>query len=179
MAGEPVAVGSPVDRSVVLRLSRGGGGVSVFVRGSCSSSSDDSKEKKGEACALGLVVLSGVLGEIVESVLVLVGCADCRGERSGSEVEVGCFREDRAKGIMGLSMIGVTRECGEASIEGCTQCAIADVEIEDKTAVAILSAGVEEVAEVAGVIAILNSVVVEAATVLAVEELVFEALAEV
>ena len=110
MAGEPVAVGSPVDRSVVLRLSRGGGGVSVFVRGSCSSSSDDSKEKKGKACALGLVVLSGVLGEIVESVLVLVGCADCRGERAGSEVEVGCFREDKAEsiGVVGGRAIVVT-----------------------------------------------------------------------
>jgi hypothetical protein len=110
VAGELVAVGSPVDRSVVLRLSRGGGGVSVFVRGSCSSSSDDSKEKKGEACALGLVVLSGVLGEIVESVLVLVRCADCRGERAGSEVEVGCFREDKAEsiGVVGGRAIVVT-----------------------------------------------------------------------
>ena len=110
MAGEPVAVGSPVDRSVVLRLSRGGGGVSVFVRGSCSSSSDDSNEKKGEACALGLVVLSGVLGEIVESVLVIVGCADCRGERAGSDVEVGWFREDKAEsiGVVGGRAIVVT-----------------------------------------------------------------------
>ena len=99
MTGEPVAVGLPVDRSVVLGLSRGGGGVSVFVRGSCSSSSEASNEKKGEACALGLIVLSGVFGEIVESVLVIVGCADCRGEGVGSEVEVGCFREDRAEGI--------------------------------------------------------------------------------
>jgi hypothetical protein len=107
VAGEPVTVGSPVDRLVVLGLSRGGVGVSVFVRGSCSSLSEDSKEKKVEVCALGLVVLSGVLGEIVESVLVIVGCADCRGEGAGSEVEVGCFREDRAEGIMGLLMIGV------------------------------------------------------------------------
>jgi hypothetical protein len=48
---------------------------------------------------LGLIVLSGVFGEIVESVFVIVGCADCRGEGAGSEVEVGCFREDRAEGI--------------------------------------------------------------------------------
>jgi hypothetical protein len=105
--GEPVAVGLPVGRLVVLGLSRGGGGVSVFVRGFCSSSSEYSKEKKGEAGALGLVVLSGVLGEIVESVLVIVGCADCRGEGVGFEVEVECFREYRAEGIMGLLMIGV------------------------------------------------------------------------
>ena len=83
------------------------------------------------------------------------------------------------EGMMSFLMVGALRECGEASIEGCTQCTIADVEIEDKTAVAILSAVVEEVAEVAGVRAILNSVVVEAATVLAVEELRFEASAEV
>jgi len=59
---------------------------------------------------LGLVVLSGVLGEIVESVLVIVGCADCRGERAGSEVEVGCFREDKAEsiGVVGGRAIVVT-----------------------------------------------------------------------
>ncbi len=44
VTGKPVAVGSPVERLVVLGLSRGGGGVSVFVRGSCSSLSEDSKE---------------------------------------------------------------------------------------------------------------------------------------
>jgi hypothetical protein len=53
--------------------------------------SEGSKEKKGETCALGLVVLSGVLGETVESVLVIVGCADCWGEGAGSGVGVEWF----------------------------------------------------------------------------------------
>ncbi len=72
-------------------------------------------------------------------------------------------------------MVGVSRECGEASIERCTQCRKADVEIEDKTAAAIVLAGAEEVAEAVGGGAIVATVVVEAATGLASEESILEA----
>ncbi len=72
-------------------------------------------------------------------------------------------------------MIGVSRECGEASIERCTQCRKADAEIEDKAAAATVSAGAEEVAEVVGGRAIVATVVVEAATGLSSEESIVEA----
>ena len=76
-------------------------------------------------------------------------------------------------------MIDVSRECGEASIEGCAQSSIADAEIGDEKAAAIVSTGAERVAELASCRAIVAAVVVEAATGLVAEESLKEASTEV
>ncbi len=75
-------------------------------------------------------------------------------------------------------MIDVSRECGEASIGGCAQSSIADAEIGDKKASAIVSTGAERVAELASCRAIVAAVVVEAATGLVAEESLKEVSAE-
>jgi hypothetical protein len=155
VAGEPVAVRSPIDKT--------GGSVMVA-------------EVGGGKAFVAVVVAESVAPVEVEGESTTGAAPEETAEETTTEVTA---EESTIEGMMSFLMVGASRECGEASLEGCTQSTIADVEIEDKTAVAILSAGVEEVAEVAGVRAILNSVVVGAATVLAVEELVFEALAVV
>ncbi len=133
-------------------------------------------EVGGVRAFVAVIVAESVVPVAVEGESTTRAAPEKTAEGTTTEVTA---EELTIEGMMRFLVVGASRECGEASIEGCTQCTIADVEIEDKTAVAILSAGVEEVAEVAGVRAILNSVVVEAATVLAVEELIFEASAEV
>ena len=62
--------------------------------------------------------------------------------------------------MSGSLMIDVPRECGEASTEGCVQSSIADAQIGDKKATAMVSTGAERVEGLASCGAVVAAVVV-------------------